>query len=179
MSAETQTITIILEKKMSFNVGHTTFGFTMRVPETEAATVDGLFAAHAAWMQERRSIKRRGSDNRMSRGCSSNAVRRSPSVVTTTIARPSAGSRTVRATLAAPPNAARPMSKSPKSSYRPGPRSRSRANITTAHSWQRPARQWPASCDALVGIQNPRTRRDRRLGCDLHGTAWLHAHGRE
>ena len=41
---------------MSFNVGHTTFGFTMRVPETEAATVDDLLAAHAAWMQETHSI---------------------------------------------------------------------------------------------------------------------------
>ena len=40
---------------MSFNVGHTTFGFTMRVPETEAATVDDLFAAHAAWMKETHS----------------------------------------------------------------------------------------------------------------------------
>ena len=41
---------------MSFNVGHTTFGFTMRVPETEAATVDDLLAAHAAWMQDTHSI---------------------------------------------------------------------------------------------------------------------------
>ena len=40
---------------MSFNVGHTTFGFTMRVPQTEAATVDDLLAAHAAWMQETHS----------------------------------------------------------------------------------------------------------------------------
>ena len=37
---------------MSFNVGNTTFGFTMRVPETEAAAVDDLLAAHAAWMQD-------------------------------------------------------------------------------------------------------------------------------
>ena len=28
------------------------FGFTMRVPETEAATVDDLLAAHMTWMQK-------------------------------------------------------------------------------------------------------------------------------
>ena len=40
---------------MSFNIGHTTFGFTMRVPDAEAAEVDELIAAHAAWMQETHS----------------------------------------------------------------------------------------------------------------------------
>ena len=37
---------------MSFNVGHTTFGFTMRVPDADVAAVDDLLTAHAAWVQE-------------------------------------------------------------------------------------------------------------------------------
>ena len=41
---------------MSFNVGHTTFGFTMRVPDADVAAVDGLLTAHAAWMQETHSV---------------------------------------------------------------------------------------------------------------------------
>jgi hypothetical protein len=41
---------------MSFNVGHTTFSFTMRVPDADAAAVDELFASHAAWMQETHSV---------------------------------------------------------------------------------------------------------------------------
>ena len=37
---------------MSFNIGHTTFGFTMRVPDADVGAVDDLIADHAAWMQE-------------------------------------------------------------------------------------------------------------------------------
>ena len=33
---------------MSFKKGHTTFGFTMRVPDRDKAAVDDLFASHAA-----------------------------------------------------------------------------------------------------------------------------------
>ena len=42
---------------MSFKSGSTTFGFTMRVPETEAATVDDLIYAHAKWMSETHSLE--------------------------------------------------------------------------------------------------------------------------
>ena len=41
---------------MSFNVGHTTFGFTMRVPDAEAIAVDELIASHAAWMRDTHSV---------------------------------------------------------------------------------------------------------------------------
>ena len=41
---------------MSFNVGHTTFGFTMRVPDAEATAVDELIASHAAWMRDTHSV---------------------------------------------------------------------------------------------------------------------------
>ena len=50
MSA-TLTAFIDLKKKeirMSFDVGHTTFGFTMRVPDADVATVDDLISSHAA-----------------------------------------------------------------------------------------------------------------------------------
>ncbi len=36
---------------MSFKIGHTTFGFTMRVPDSDVAAVDELISSHAAWMQ--------------------------------------------------------------------------------------------------------------------------------
>jgi len=42
---------------MSFKTGHTTFGFTMRVPESDEAEVDDLFAAHAVWMADTHSLK--------------------------------------------------------------------------------------------------------------------------
>ena len=45
-----------MEKIMSFNVGHTTFGFTMRVPDADAAAVDELISSHAAWMQNTHSL---------------------------------------------------------------------------------------------------------------------------
>ncbi len=41
---------------MSFNVGHTNFGFTMRVPDADVAADDDLLTAHAAWMQETHSV---------------------------------------------------------------------------------------------------------------------------
>ena len=41
---------------MSFKVGHTTFGFTMRVPDADVAAVDNLLTAHAAWMQKTHSV---------------------------------------------------------------------------------------------------------------------------
>ena len=41
---------------MSFKVGHTTFGFTMRVPDSNVAAVDDLLTAHAEWMQETHSV---------------------------------------------------------------------------------------------------------------------------
>ena len=42
---------------MGFKTGQTTFGFTMRVPESDEATVDELFASHAAWMADTHSLK--------------------------------------------------------------------------------------------------------------------------
>ena len=45
-----------MEKIMSFNVGHTTFGFTMRVPDADATAVDELISSHAAWMQNTHSL---------------------------------------------------------------------------------------------------------------------------
>ena len=35
---------------MSFEKGHTTFGFTMQKFDSDEAAVDDLFASHAAWM---------------------------------------------------------------------------------------------------------------------------------
>ena len=40
---------------MSFENGNTTFGFTMRVPESDASTVDDLIHSHAKWMSETHS----------------------------------------------------------------------------------------------------------------------------
>ena len=42
---------------MSFKNGNTTFGFTMRVPENDAAVVDDLIYSHAKWMSETHSLK--------------------------------------------------------------------------------------------------------------------------
>jgi len=42
---------------MSFKVGNTTFGFTMRVPESDEMKVDELFASHANWMSETHSLE--------------------------------------------------------------------------------------------------------------------------
>ena len=42
---------------MSFEKGHTTFGFTMRVPDSDEAAVDDLFASHATWMADTHSLK--------------------------------------------------------------------------------------------------------------------------
>ena len=41
---------------MSFDIGHTTFGFTMRVPDSDVAAVDELISSHAAWMQKTHSL---------------------------------------------------------------------------------------------------------------------------
>ena len=41
---------------MSFDVGHNTFGFTMRVPDAGVAAVDDLIPSHAAWMKETQSL---------------------------------------------------------------------------------------------------------------------------
>ena len=41
---------------MSFDVGHTTFGFTMRVPDADVAAVDDLISSHAAWMQDTHAL---------------------------------------------------------------------------------------------------------------------------
>ena len=41
---------------MNFDVGHTTFGFTMRVPDSDAAAVDELISSHASWMQKTHSL---------------------------------------------------------------------------------------------------------------------------
>ena len=42
---------------MAFKNGNTTFGFTMRVPETDAAAVDDLIESHAKWMSETHSLE--------------------------------------------------------------------------------------------------------------------------
>ena len=42
---------------MSFENGNTTFGFTMRVPESDASTVDDLLYSNAKWMSETHSLK--------------------------------------------------------------------------------------------------------------------------
>ena len=41
---------------MSFEKGHTTFGFTMRVPESDETAVDDLISSHAAFMRETHSL---------------------------------------------------------------------------------------------------------------------------
>ena len=41
---------------MSFGKENVTFGFTMRVPESDAANVDGLIESHANWMKETHSL---------------------------------------------------------------------------------------------------------------------------
>ena len=41
---------------MNFDVGHTTFGFTMRVPDSDVAAVDELISSHASWMQRTHSL---------------------------------------------------------------------------------------------------------------------------
>ena len=41
---------------MGFEVGNTTFGFTMRVPESDEASVDELISSHAQWMSETHSL---------------------------------------------------------------------------------------------------------------------------
>ena len=51
-----QTIQKMKEKKMSFDVGDTTFGFTMRVPDADVTAVDYLISSHAAWMKETHSL---------------------------------------------------------------------------------------------------------------------------
>ena len=42
---------------MGFKNGNTTFGFTMRVPESDASTVDDLINSHAKWMAETHSLE--------------------------------------------------------------------------------------------------------------------------
>ena len=42
---------------MNFKVGNTAFGFTMRVPDSDEATVDGLLSDHATWMSETHSLE--------------------------------------------------------------------------------------------------------------------------
>ena len=41
---------------MSFGKENVTFGFTMRVPESDAGHVDGLIESHANWMKETHSL---------------------------------------------------------------------------------------------------------------------------
>ena len=41
---------------MTFQIGNTTFGFTMRVPSSDEAKIDDLISAHAAWMSETHSL---------------------------------------------------------------------------------------------------------------------------
>ena len=41
---------------MSFNIGNTTFGFTMRVPSSDEAKIDDLISSHATWMSETHSL---------------------------------------------------------------------------------------------------------------------------
>lgn len=41
---------------MSFEIGSTAFGFTMRVPETDETAVDDLVSSHAKWMSETHSL---------------------------------------------------------------------------------------------------------------------------
>jgi hypothetical protein len=44
------------EFNMSFKVGNTAFGFTMRVPDSDEAAVDSLLSDHAKWMSETHSL---------------------------------------------------------------------------------------------------------------------------
>jgi hypothetical protein len=48
---------------MGFKTGHTTFGFTMRVPESDEAAVDELFSSHASWMSSTHSLEQE--DNKL------------------------------------------------------------------------------------------------------------------
>ena len=41
---------------MSFKIGNTTFGFTMRVPSSDEAKIDDLISSHAKWMSETHSL---------------------------------------------------------------------------------------------------------------------------
>ena len=41
---------------MSFGKENTTFGFTMKVPETDAKHIDGLIESHANWLKETHSL---------------------------------------------------------------------------------------------------------------------------
>ena len=41
---------------MSFGKENVTFGFTMRVPESDVGHVDGLIESHANWMKETHSL---------------------------------------------------------------------------------------------------------------------------
>ena len=41
---------------MSFKIGNTTFGFTMRVPSPDEAKIDDLISSHAKWMSETHSL---------------------------------------------------------------------------------------------------------------------------
>ena len=41
---------------MSFGKENITFGFTMRVPESDAAHVDELIESHASWMKDTHSL---------------------------------------------------------------------------------------------------------------------------
>ena len=43
---------------MGFEVGNTTFGFTMRVPKSDEASVDELISSHAQWMSETHSLNK-------------------------------------------------------------------------------------------------------------------------
>ena len=42
---------------MSFKVGKTTFGFTMRVPARCEIEVNDLFSSHAEWISETHSLE--------------------------------------------------------------------------------------------------------------------------
>ena len=42
---------------MSFKIGNTSFGFTMRVPDGDEKAVDDLLSAHANWMSETHSLE--------------------------------------------------------------------------------------------------------------------------
>lgn len=41
---------------MSFKIGNTTFGFTMRVPAADETKIDDLLSSHAKWMGETHSL---------------------------------------------------------------------------------------------------------------------------
>ena len=44
---------------MSFDVGHTTFGFTMRVPDADVAAVDELISSHTCLDAKNALLNRR------------------------------------------------------------------------------------------------------------------------